>query len=125
MKKILLVDDDSSIRGMYRGLLKSEGYEVHEAASAEAATEFLLHNKVQLILLDINMPEINGGAVMKEVIDEYGRDSKVIVASVYPIERQKRLILEADDYYDKAQSAELLLTKIHILIGGAQLAHGP
>lgn len=120
MKKILVVDDDAGIRMMYGGLLKSEGYEVSKAKSAEEATEFLLRGNYDLVLLDINMPEVDG-AVMKEVIDECNRGIKVLVASVYPLETQRKLIVEADDYYDKARGTTLLLGKIHTLIGKANV----
>ena len=116
MKRILLVDDERPIREMYRLLLCSEGYQVYEASSAEEATEFLLGHDVHLVILDINMPQV-AGPQMKEVIDEYDRDLKVMVASVYPLERQKKIVANADDYYDKAQSPELFLKKVQRLLG--------
>ncbi len=115
MKRILIVDDDFKIRRVYCDLLTSEGYEVGMAKSAEEATEILLRQNFDVVLLDINMPDIDG-TVMREVLEAYDESLKIIVSSVYPVERQKRLILKAHDYYDKAQSTGLLIGKIKELV---------
>ncbi len=112
-----MIDDDAAIRAMYGGLLGAEGYKVYEAETAEVAADFLTRKTVELVLLDINMPAVDGAA-MKKILDTCGQGFKVMVASVYPIERQRKMISGVDDYYDKAQSPDLLLEKIHQLIGG-------
>ena len=60
MKKILLVDDEDSIHLLYREELEDEGYEVHSALSGEEALEKLGIIAPDLIILDINMPGMNG-----------------------------------------------------------------
>lgn len=115
MKHILIVDDDPNIRRVYEELLKSEGFAVDAAKSAEEATEYLLRNVVDLVLLDINMPDING-VTMREVLEEYDNRLKVIIASVYPVSLQQRWIKKANDYFDKSQSTEVLLNKIHQIL---------
>ena len=115
MRTILLVDDDASIRCMYRGLLQGEGYGVVEAETVQKATDCLMSVPVDLILLDINMPE-ESGVELKKMLDAIHRNVKVIVASVYPLYMQKRLMGRADGYYDKAHSPQFLLAKIHLLM---------
>jgi CheY-like chemotaxis protein len=71
---------------------------------------------VDIIILDIEMPGVDG-RVMFEIIKEYNPDLKVIVASVYPIDQQKRLIPFALDYFDKSQGIMKLLAKVsHVLV---------
>ena len=111
MIKILLVDDDFGIQSLYGKLLKEEGYEVYQAFNAREATNFLVTRKVDLVLLDINMPQVDG-VTMREVIDEYDTNLKVIVASVHPLAEQKKMISRADQYFDKAHGTSMLLALI-------------
>jgi len=111
MKTILIVDDEKRIRKIYLKVLARQGFSVLEAADAEAAYEILLRTPVDLILLDINMPEVDGGILYK-IIDSFIHKTKVIVASVYSIENQKMYIKGATDYYDKSDSLNALVEKI-------------
>ena len=96
---------------MYHELLNSQGYEVIEAASAEQGTHLLISEPIDLILLDIKMPEIEG-AEMFQVIEEYHSKIKIIVVSAYNVEQQRQWIGEATDYYDKSESTAVLLKKV-------------
>ncbi len=115
-KLILVVDDERKIGDIYTDWLGSLGYRVIYAGCAEEATEILIRQNVDLILLDLNMPGINGD-YFYEVLQEYGGGSKVIVSSVYPIEIQKRRIPDADDYFDKSHGIYDLITKITVAFG--------
>lgn len=92
-------------------MLASEGYRIIEAADAICANEILKTEDIDLILLDIKMPEIDG-TILYEVTKLFHRQVKVIVSSVYPIDEQRQLVAEAADYHDKSQGADILLTKI-------------
>lgn len=116
MKKILIVDDEEKIREIYNRLLTGEGFKVTEASSANAANEILLREDMDLILLDIKMPKIDG-SVMYDVIKLFHRRCKVIISSVYPLDEQRRVISEAEDYYDKSQGTDILLSKIKKVLG--------
>ncbi|MGE0267043.1 MAG: response regulator [Candidatus Omnitrophota bacterium] len=119
MKKILIIDDETKIRSTYREVLTKEGFEVFEAKSASQATFKLISTQhIDLVLLDLNMPEING-VVMRDVINEYDPDFKIIVASVYPIDEQRQAIPRADDYFDKVQGVDVLLEKVRKVLGCA------
>lgn len=115
MKKILIVDDEEKIRKIYRDLLIDEGYYVIEASNANIANETLLREDIDLILLDIKMPKIDGG-IMYDVIRMFHRKCKVIVTSVYPLDEQRRAIPEAESYHDKSQGSEALLAKVRSLL---------
>ncbi len=111
-KKILIIDDEERIRAIYKWLLEESGLTVTEAANAEEATRVMITEKVDLILLDINMPQVNG-KTMFEVIQEYDPRLKVIVSSVYPVDVQRKMIPHAFDYHDKSEGSSSLLDKIH------------
>ena len=86
-----------------------------EAENAEAAYEALLKTPVDIVLLDINMPEVDGGILFK-IIDTFIHRTKVIVASVYSIESQKTVVNGAADYYDKSDGISVLLEKIRACV---------
>lgn len=123
MKKILLVDDEKKIRDIYAKLLADEGFSVIEAKNAPDANDILKNEKIDLILLDIKIPEIEGD-ILYEVIQMFYKEIKVIVTSVYPIEEQKQIIREAADYYDKSQALEILLSKIKSVLNNGQADTG-
>lgn len=111
MKKIMIVDDEKKIRGMYSRLLVSEGYMVREAQSADEANEILKSEGIDLVLLDIRMPLVYG-SILYEMIMLFHKGTKVIVTSVYGLEEQRRIIKRAQAYFDKSEGTASLLTKI-------------
>jgi len=127
MKRILIIDDERRIGQSYTVLLSEEGFEVKYASSAQEATNFLIREHFDLVLLDINMPEVDGKA-MYEVIREYDRNMKVIVSSVYPIEEQVQSILGACAYHNKSQGVDMLVAKIKEVLDGGDAckdSHSP
>lgn len=112
MHKILLVDDDPRIRSIYKMLLELEGFEVVDAEDWDIASEILLKKKdLDLVLLDIKMPGYSGDVVF-DAVRLYNPKLRVVVSSIYPLEEQKRLILKADDYFDKSSGVKTLLQKV-------------
>lgn len=111
MKRILIVDDEGKIRNVYLSLLRQEGFEVLEAKDASEANEMLKKQPIDLVLLDIKMPEVDG-SILYGFMNLFHKKVKVIVASVYPIYEQKTIIKDAFDYYDKSQGTEALLSKV-------------
>jgi len=112
---ILIVDDEERIRSVFVKIMKREGFDVIEAASAGEAYDRLLENSVDLILLDINMMHVDG-TVLYEIAQVFCEKSKIIVTSVYPLEDQKKLIRGAADYYDKSDSLQVLIRKVNQLM---------
>src|SRR5215467_3799592 len=60
MHRILIVDDDSGVRESLRGVLEDEGYAASEVISGEACLDFLEKESVDLVLLDVWLPGIDG-----------------------------------------------------------------
>ncbi|VAX20829.1 hypothetical protein MNBD_NITROSPINAE01-1028 [hydrothermal vent metagenome] len=65
--KILVVDDEEGIRNSLAAYLKMEGYDVDKAGSGKEAIEKIRQAKFNIILLDINMPEIDGLDALKTI----------------------------------------------------------
>jgi two-component system response regulator (stage 0 sporulation protein F) len=107
MKKILLVDDEESIHLLYREELEEEGYEVHSALSGEEALEKLKIIHPDLIILDINMPGMNGIDALRR-IKEINPHMKVILASAYQEFKQDLASWASDEYIVKSSNLDEL-----------------
>lgn len=112
MHSILIIDDDSKIRNLYREYLSAADFHLFEAEDWGKASLFLtVSRSIDLILLDIRLPHVNGAALF-DLIRLSNPDAKVLVASVYPIEDQRRAIPLADGYFDKSEGMEILLSRV-------------
>jgi len=61
------------------------------------------------------LPAIDG-IILYDVIKQYSKDVDIVIASVYPVERQREICPGAKDYYDKSQGPHALLEKLTHLI---------
>lgn len=112
MKKIIVVDDEDRIRKMYCQFLGDKGFKIFEASNADQANEIVKHEDIDLVLLDLKMPEVEGD-VFFEILKSFHKFCKIIVASVYPLSEQRRMVIGAHDYYDKSEGFWVLLGKIN------------
>lgn len=113
---ILVVDDNKEIRDIVRLYLINSGFQVIEASNGREAMEILYKNSVDLLILDIMMPEMDG----IEVLDAVGqdRDFPIIFLSAKSSVKEKieGLYLGADDYLAKPfDPAELVARSIALL----------
>jgi two-component system KDP operon response regulator KdpE len=110
--RILVVDNDPQIRRMMRTTLIAEGFEISDAKDGTEAVERMRAEKFDLVLLDINMPGMNGIETCKMLSS--GSDVSIIMLSVRSAERDKTEALEAgaDDYITKPFSTPELLARI-------------
>lgn len=107
MKKILLVDDEDSIHLLYREEFEEEGYEVHSALSGEEGLEKLAALKPDLIILDINMPSMNGIEALRR-IKEINPNLPVILSSAYQEFKQDLASWASDEYIVKSSNLDEL-----------------
>lgn len=115
MKKILLVDDEESIHLLYREELEERGYAVHSALSGEEALEELNIVSPDLVILDINMPGMNGIDVLRR-IKEMQPDLPVILSSAYQEFKQDLASWASDEYIVKSSNLNELLTAVRRLL---------
>jgi len=81
-KRILVVDDEENARMALSKILTHDGYEVSSAGNGLEALNFLRSNDVELIITDLNMPEMNGLMFLRELKRSYP-SSKVIMITAY------------------------------------------
>lgn len=118
MKTILIVDDEAKIRNLYERLLEKEGFSVLSAKNAELAHELLLTHPVDLALLDINLEAHVDGSTLYDVMAAFFKKTRVLVASVYPVEEQKKRVGGAAGYYDKAEGIQGLVGQVKAILEG-------
>lgn len=82
MARILVVDDEQSIRYVLREILEEEKYEVQDAQNGEEAYELLQNNSFDVVLSDIKMPKMDGLALLDKILEE-GIDTQVIMISAH------------------------------------------
>src|SRR5262249_28405591 len=76
MPKVLVVDDESALRSVIAEILSARGLDVTEAPSGEIAIELSTRNAFDLVLLDLNLPGINGIEVLRLLHD---RDPEILI----------------------------------------------
>jgi DNA-binding response OmpR family regulator len=118
-KKILVVDDEPSLRILYESELSDEGYDVDVADSAESAFSSLEKNKYAVIILDIQMPGINGLEAMSRIL-EGDRDQSIILNTAYSQFKDDFESWSADAYVVKSSDLSELKEKIRELTGNAR-----
>jgi two-component system, OmpR family, KDP operon response regulator KdpE len=110
--RILIVDDEPQIRRVLRSALINEGYIVADARSGEGALEKLRDDRYDLVILDRNMPGIDGLAICREIRSRPGVG--IIMLTVRKAEPDKIEALDAgaDDYVTKPFSMPELLARV-------------
>jgi DNA-binding response OmpR family regulator len=101
MKKILLVDDEESIHLLYREEFEEEGYEVHSALRGSDALEKFKIINPDLVILDINMPDMNGIEVLRQM-KEVNPNLPVILSTAYHEYKQDLGAWASDEYIVKS-----------------------
>lgn len=117
MKKILIIEDEESIRGFLKINLKRNGYEVIEADNGELGVKLALKEKPAIIILDVMLPGIDGFNVCKIIRNE---DEKVgiimLTAKSQDLDKIMGLGYGADDYIIKPFNPMELLLRIKALL---------
>ncbi len=116
VKHILVIDDDAEIGTMLQDYLSRYGYQVSKAMTAASAMERLKHHQVDLVLLDIRLPDEDGFGLLREI----RRWSNVPVIMLTGLEetadRVVGLELGADDYLTKPFDPRELLARIRAVL---------
>jgi two-component system alkaline phosphatase synthesis response regulator PhoP len=115
-KTILVADDQRNLRQMMKNYLEPEGFRVVEAANGREALFMARHEKPDLILLDLMMPELDGYEFMRV----YSREADVpIIMLTAKIEENDRVLgleLGADDYVTKPFSMRELTARVRSVL---------
>lgn len=104
--KVLIVDDDMTLRELYEERMKQEGYVIVSASDGEEAIEKAVKEHPDVILLDVMMPKINGIDVMKmlrEKDETSGIPIIILTALVQEIGKIKDMMKPGDGYLVKSE----------------------
>lgn len=116
MIRVLLVEDDRDLRTVLRTTLEVEGLAVHTAASLAEAQALIRHTPVDLVLLDLGLPDGDGQTLLNELRQR--RNTPVLIISAQPSDEKKIALLDAgaDDYLSKPFSVAELLARMRVAL---------
>jgi len=101
MKKVLVADDEFSIRKLYERELRKEGYEVVFATNGQEAIQMVRNGRPDLIVMDIRMPGMDGIEAMSRILEE-NNDLPVVINTAYSSYKENFLSWSADAYLTKS-----------------------
>lgn len=118
---VLIVDDEPQIRRVLITTLASHGYQVIEARTGHEALDKIRQQKIDLILLDVNLPGVSGIETCAEI--RRSSDVSIIMLTVRNTEHDKVEALDAgaDDYVVKPFGAEELMARVRAALRRAAL----
>jgi len=120
---IIVADNDALIRDLLRSMLVNEGYSVFLAADGEEALGFAQRIRAQLVVLDLNMPRLNGFRACEAIRGLPGYDRvPIVVLTVYDgwDAREAARRIGATEFVTKPFRADALLRKLLALMGRSE-----
>lgn len=124
MVRILVVDDDKNTRRYIEAVLTGENYTVFTAANGEEALDVMDREHIDLVVLDIMMPKMDGYEFTKTLRDGNNNLPILMVsARQLPEDKHKGFIAGTDDYMTKPFDAEEMILRIKALLRRAQIAN--
>jgi len=114
--RILVVDDDGDIRGLVRELLERRGFAVAEAADGKQALQELYAGRPDLVLLDVNMPGMDGWTTLERIRELSDVPVVMLTARSEELEKTRGLRAGADDYVTKPFGRQELIARIEALL---------
>ncbi len=115
MKKILAIEDNEANLYLIRFILEENGFEVIEARTGTDGVEKAIKEKPDLILMDIQLPDINGLEVTRRIrASEANSDIPIIAVTSYAMtgDREKSLAAGCTGYIEKPINPETFMTDI-------------
>lgn len=123
MFHILVVDDDKNTRRLMRAILEAEHYNVSTAANGEDALEVMDAEHIDLVVLDIMMPKMNGYEFTKTLRGVQNELPILMVsAKQLPADRKQGFLVGTDDFMTKPVDEEEMLLRIRALLRRAKIA---
>ena len=122
MFHILVVDDDKNIRMFFGAVLTEAGYTVTEACNGEEALEIMDREHVDLVVLDVMMPKMDGYEFTR-TLREANNNLPILMVSAkqLPVDKHKGFAAGTDDYITKPIDDEEMLFRIKALLRRAKI----
>jgi len=124
MFNILVAEDDTNARKLMQAVLKREGYNVFTAENGAEALERMDMQQIDLIVLDIMMPEMDGYELTRELRDG-GCTTPILMvtAKQLPVDKKKGFLVGTDDYMTKPVDTEEMLLRIKALLRRSRIVN--
>ena len=120
--RVLVIDDDEVTRELVRGVLERAGLRVREAADGRAGLRELYAATPDLVILDVEMPELDGWATLERIRDLSDVPVLMLTARETELERVRGLRGGADDYVVKPFGHQEIVARVQALLRRAALA---
>jgi two-component system cell cycle response regulator DivK len=120
MEKVLIVDDNRASRDLVRAILKTVRCDIIEAAHGQEALDLIQQQRPDLVLLDVDMPGLDGLAVVKKIREDASlADLPVVAVTAFAMEgdREKGMAAGFTEYLTKPVRAALLRQQVQQLLG--------
>jgi len=112
--KILIVDDEETLRTLVKYELESRGFDTYDVATGQAALEYLAENPIDVVILDIKMPEMGGLEVLQRIKQEDLARKVIMLTGVGELKiARESLELGASDFMSKPFEMSNLLACIN------------
>ena len=122
MFHVLVADDDKNTRKLLQAVLEHNGYTVTTATDGEDAMNKLAENAIDLVVLDIMMPGMDGYTFTKEIREGHSElPILMISAKQLPEDRHQGFLVGTDDYMTKPLDLEEMLLRIKALLRRAKI----
>lgn len=112
MKTIMIVEDEKTIRDELKALLETSGYKAILLEKFDNTLENILNNKFDLLLLDINLPNVNGELILREFRKKSNIPVIMVTSRVKETDEVLSMSYGADDYITKPYNPTILLLRI-------------
>lgn len=123
MFRILVVDDDKNTRILFKAVLEAEHYTVFTAENGEQALAVMDREHIDLVVLDIMMPQMDGYAFTRTLREAQSTLPILMVsARQLPEDKRKGFLVGTDDYMTKPVDEEEMLLRIRALLRRARIA---
>ena len=109
-KHIVVADDQPGVRRLFSEVLDSDKYVLHEAGSGEEVLEILELQSVDLILLDVKMPRLDGVMTLKKILEQPGHPPVIMMTAQGQVDLGKRIMdMGATAFLEKPFDMSLVL----------------
>ena len=113
---ILIVDDDPRIVRLIERYLRDDGYRIFTASSGNEMRKMLVQEKVDLVLLDVRLPDADGFSLVKELTSQSSLAVIMVTGKADPLDKVLGLELGADDYVTKPFNERELLARVRTVL---------
>ena len=121
MRRILIGEDSNVVKNITRRILSSHSYDVLGASNGQEVYDMLLKNSIDIILLDLTMPVLDGISCVEKIRNEAPKEKRdvpiiAVTGNALNLKKEDFLFNKIDDYLIKPLNYDMLLSKIGLLL---------